>query len=323
MLTGMNLILLEDFGPPDVLRLRIAPPPEPRRGEVLIEVAFASVTFVETQVRAGHGPFQIELPMVPGNGVGGVITAIGDGVDERLLGSTVISTTGGTGGYAETVAVDADLPIPVPEGLPLDQAVALLADGRTANMLLDLAPVRAGERVLVLAAGGGLGSLLVQLAASSGSTVVAAAGGKGELLHDLGSDVAVDYRAAGWPERVRDAVGEVDLVYDGVGGELASEAFSLLVRGGRMVSYGMASGHWADIPQQAAGEREIRLLQPGPLAAQDAKRLSARALRQAAEGRLHAVIGQRFPLADAAKAHRAIESRRTIGKTLLETRSAR
>ncbi|HEX5532679.1 MAG TPA: zinc-binding dehydrogenase [Actinomycetales bacterium] len=318
----MNLILLEEFGPPDVLRLREAPDPAPRRGEVLIEVAFASVTFVETQFRAGHGPFQVELPMVPGNGVGGVVTAVGDGVDEALLGRTVISTTGGGGGYAEAVAVDADLPIPVPDGVSLDEAVALLADGRTANMLLDLTPPKTGERVLILAAGGGVGSLLVQLAAASGATVVAAAAGKRELLRALGANVIADYRVADWPATVRAAVGEVDLLLDGVGGELAAAAFGLVSPGGRMVSYGMASGDWANIPEQNAGQRGVRLLQPGPLAVHDAKRLSARALRQAAERRLRPVIGQRFPLADAAGAHRAIESRLTVGKTLLTTRSA-
>jgi NADPH2:quinone reductase len=322
MLTDMQMIFFEQFGPPEVLRVREVPKPEPGEGEVLIDVVFASVTFVETQVRAGRGPFQVDLPRAPGNGVGGVITAIGEGVDPTLLGSTVVSTTGGTGGYAEAVAVDADLVIPVPEHLALDQAVALLADGRTANMLLELAPARRGDRVLVLAGGGGLGSLLVQLTAASGATVVAAAGGKAELLRDLGADVTVDYRAEDWPATVRAAVGEVDLVFDGVGGELASHAFLLISPGGRMVSYGMASGRWADIAEQAAGDRGIRLLQPGALDAQDAKRLSARALQQAAQGRLKAVIGQRVLLSDAAVAHRAIESRRTIGKTLLETRSA-
>ncbi|HEX5541480.1 MAG TPA: zinc-binding dehydrogenase [Micromonospora sp.] len=318
----MQMIIFEEFGPPEVLRVREVPKPDPGRGEVLIDVAYASVTFVETQIRAGRGPFEVDLPRAPGNGVGGVITAVGEDVDAALLGTTVVSTTGGTGGYAEAVTVDADLVIPVPEDLPLDQAVALLADGRTAAMLLELAPARPGDRVLVLAAGGGVGSLMVQLAASSGATVVAAAGGKAELLYNLGAQVAVDYRAANWPAAVRDAVGEVDLVFDGVGGDLASEAFPLVARGGRVVSYGMASGDWADIPEEAASRREIKLLRPGPLAVHEAKRLSARALHLAAQGRLRAVIGQRFPLSAAAEAHRAIELRQTTGKTLLETRSA-
>jgi len=322
MLIAMQMIMFEEFGPPEVLQLREVPKPEPRQGQILIDVAFASVTFVETQIRAGHGPFPVDLPRIPGNGVGGVVTAVGEGADPALLDDVVVSTTGGTGGYAEAVAVDADLAIAVPEPLPLDHAVALLADGRTANMLLDLAPVQPGERVLVLAAGGGVGSLLVQLAASSGATVVAAAAGKGELLRGLGADVAVDYRAAEWPATVREAVGGVDLVLDGVGGKLASDAFRLVSPGGRMVTYGMASGAWADISHQAASQSTVQLLRPGPLAARDAKRLSTLALQQAAEGRLHALIGQRFALADASEAHRAIESRGTIGKTLLETRSA-
>jgi NADPH2:quinone reductase len=125
-------------------------------------VAFANITFVETQMRAGRpGPFKPELPVIPDNGVGGVV---GNGVDRDLVGSMVVTSTGGSGGYAERVAVDASGLIEVPEGLALDTAVALLADGRTATALVRAAAISSGERVLVEAAAGGVGSLLVQLA---------------------------------------------------------------------------------------------------------------------------------------------------------------
>lgn len=185
--------------------------------------------------------------MIPGNGVGGVVLAAGPGVDGDLVGRRVVTATGGSGAYAERVVVPADVPFVVPEGLGLDDAVALLADGRTAKALVRTAEVGPGDRVLVEAAAGGVGSLLVQLASQAGATVVAAAGGprKVAVAQDLGADRAVDYSAPDWA----DEVGEVDVVFDGVGGDLGATAFSLLRRGGRFVAYGLASGSWAPVPE--------------------------------------------------------------------------
>jgi NADPH2:quinone reductase len=164
---------------------------------VLIEVAFANITFVETQFRAsGRGPFEPELPMIPGNGVGGVVSAVGEGADTGLIGRLVVTSTGGSGGYAQRVAVEASALFEVSEGLALDAAVALLADGRTATGLVRAAAIKPGERVLVEAAAGGVGSLLVQLAKAAGAEVIGAVGGarKAELVRELGADLAVDYR---------------------------------------------------------------------------------------------------------------------------------
>lgn len=314
----MRAVWLKEFGGPAVLIAGDAPDPVAGPGQVVIEVTFANITFVETQTRAGSGPFTVELPIIPGNGVGGVVTSVGPGVDAGLVGRRVVSSTGGSGGYAERVAVDAAAPIEVPEGVDLDSAVALLADGRTAMMLLQAAGVRAGERTLVEAAAGGVGTLLVQLARAAGATVIAAAGGarKLKLARELGAAVAVDYREQAWTERVRAAVGGVDVVFDGVGGAIGRAAFELLDRGGRMLSYGLASGEWAAITEEAATERGATLVQPRPAPA-DLRAFTERALAEAAAGRLRPVIGQWFPLARAADAHAAIESRATVGKTLL------
>ena len=265
----------------------------------------------------GAGPFRAELPMVPGNGVGGTVAAIGDGVDPGLVGTRVVTSTGGSGGYAERVAVDATALVPVPEGLALDAAVALLADGRTATMLVDAAGVRGGERVLVEAAAGGVGTLIVQLARAAGARVIGAAGGERKLAlaTSLGADAAIDYTEPGW-ERT---AGPVDVVFDGVGGAIARAAFGLLGDGGRMVSYGLASGAWSDVSEEEAtarGVRRIGLSRPDPAAS---RAFTARALAAAAEGRLRPVIGACFPLACAAEAHAAIEARATVGKTLLQT----
>ncbi|SCG54867.1 zinc-binding dehydrogenase [Micromonospora humi] len=318
----MRAVWLREFGGPEVLVPGPAPDPTPGPGQVLVEVAHANITFVETMFRAtGFGPFAADLPLIPGNGVGGTITAVGPGVDPTLVGQLVVTGTGGTGGYAERVVVDRDAPIPVPPGLPLDQAVAVLADGRTALMLTRSANLRPGDRVLVLAAAGGVGTLLVQLVGLAGATVVAAAGGpdKTALLRGAMLDVVVDYREPGWADPVRAAVDAVDVVFDGVGGTLAREAFDLLDRGGRMISYGLASGAWADVPADAAADRAVALLRPRPRP-DELRALTEEALAMAAAGRLRPLIAQRFPLERAADAHAAMEARSTVGKTLLDVR---
>lgn len=293
------------------------------RGQALIDVAFANITFVETQFRAtGFGPFTGKLPTIPGNGVGGVVTSVGADTDERLVGTRVVSSTGGSGGYAERVAVEADGLVEVPGGVALDRAVALLADGRTATMLTRAAAVCDGDRVLVEAAAGGVGTLLVQLARARGARVVAAAGGdrKVEVARDLGAHVVIDYRAAGWGERVRAAVGGVDVVFDGVGGAIGRAAFELLDRGGRMLSFGRASGERAEITDEAAAARGVTVVPVPRPTPEETRALTESALAEAASGRLRPVIGQRYPLDRAADAHAAIESRATVGKTLLEVR---
>jgi NADPH2:quinone reductase len=311
----MRAVWLKEFGGPGALVAGEAPDPLAGPGQVLVDVAFANITFVETQFRAsGFGPSAASLPVIPGNGVGGVVTSVGDGVSPDLVGRQVVGSMGGSGGYASRAAVSADVLVEVPYGVALDDAVALLADGRTALSLLRAADVRPGERVLVEAAAGGVGTLLVQLARTAGAVVVAAAGGsrKAEVARALGAAVVVDYRAPDWTA----SAGTVDVVFDGVGGSIARAAFDLLGRGGRMVSYGLASGSWADISPSLAAERDVALVRPRTTP-EESVALTAVALSEAAAGRLRPVIGQRFPLERAADAHAAIESRATVGKTLL------
>ncbi|WP_433501221.1 zinc-binding dehydrogenase [Sphaerimonospora sp. CA-214678] len=312
----MRAVVMERFGGPEVLRVREVEDPEPGPGQVLVAVEYAGITFVETQVRAGSGPWgRPPLPRIPGNGVGGRVVAVGSGVDPGLAGATVVSTTGGTGGYAELAVADAREAIALPAGLSLRDAVALLADGRTAVLQHRRARIEPGEWVLVEAAAGGVGSLLVQLATASGAEVIGAARGpdKGELVASLGAAAYVDYSLPGWERTVAETTGGegVDLVFDGVGGRIGAQGLAALRTGGRAVIYGMASGSWTEpddrvrvVPGTALGAAEIRA------AAQEA-------LGHAVAGRLRPVIGQTYPLARAADAHRAIEARATTGKTLL------
>jgi NADPH2:quinone reductase len=321
----MRAVWLKEFGGPEVLVPGDAPEPVAGPGQVLVEVAYANITFVETQFRAsGFGPYAAELPLIPGNGVGGVVTAVGEGVSPELAGRRVVGSMGGSGGYAERAAVAADVLVEVPDGVELAAAVALLADGRTAMSLVRAANLAPGDRVLVEAAAGGVGTLLVQLARAAGALVVAAAGGahKVGLARDLGAEIGVDYREPDWTSQVRTAAGGVDVVFDGVGGEIGRSAFALLGRGGRMLSYGLASGAWADVPEELAAERGVTLVRPRTTP-EESRAFTAAALTEAAAGRLRPVIGRRFPLERAADAHAAIQSRVTVGKTLLEVSARR
>lgn len=318
----MRAVWLREFGGPETLQIGEAPDPVAGVGQVVIGVEFVNITFVETQFRAsGGGPFTGGLPVIPGNGVGGVVVSVGSGVSDSLVGARVVSSTGGSGGYAERVAVDAGAMFLVPDGLATDSAVALLADGRTATMMVRAAGLRPRERALVLAAAGGVGSLLVQLAVTTGAVVVGAAGSgrKTAVAAELGAAVVVDYLDDGWASEIQDAVGGVDVVFDGVGGAISRQAFELLAPGGRMVSFGLASGAWAPVSAEDAAARAVTLVRPSA-SAEELREFTVLALEDGAAGRLRPLVGQRFPLARAADAHAAIQSRATLGKTLLEVR---
>ncbi len=288
----MRAVVIREFGPPEVLRAEDVPEPEGR----VVHVHYASITFVETQIRAGRPPIAAmapELPAILGNGVGGLL----DGVP-------VVSTTGGSGGYAERAAA-AD-PIEVPPGLSLADATALLADGRTAIGLIEGVAIQPGETVLVEAAAGGVGGLLVQLAALAGARVIGASS-KPEAVR---AGMAVDYTRPGWADGL-----ELDVVFDGVGGEIGRAAFEALRPGGRMSSYGAAGGGFTQVAD--AEEREVSLVRGARPTPEQMTARTREALRLAAAGELTPTIGQTFPLERAADAHAAIESRRTVGKTLL------
>ena len=302
---------MREHGPPEVLVAAEVPEPVPGEGEVVVEVELASVTFVETQVRAGRAPnpaMAPRLPAIPGNGVGGSVEGV-----------RVITTTGGSGGYAERVAVPAAGLIEVPEPLELAAAVALLADGRTATGLMRGAGVRPGETVLVEAAAGGVGTLLVQLARNAGARVIGAAGAprKLELARELGAGDVVDYTRPGWEAGL---AGRVDVVFDGVGGAIGRAAFATLRPGGRLCSFGLASGAFTRVAAEEADAREVTLVRGARPTPEETAELTRSALAEAAAGRLRPVIGQTFSLEQAAAAHAAIEARATVGKTLLRAR---
>ncbi|MFG6196157.1 zinc-binding dehydrogenase [Nonomuraea sp. JJY05] len=306
----MRAVVLRRYGGPEALVVEEVPDPVAGPGQVLVDVSVAGITFVETQVRANRGPRQAELPAILGNGVAGTVAATGEGVDPALTGTPAVSTLGGHGGYAELAVASADDLIPIPDGLSPEFAVALLADGRTAVALARAAAPKPGEWVLVEAAGGGVGSLLVQLATAAGARVVGAASSaaKRDLAASLGAELTVDYTDPGWTRLVRDATGGLDLVFDGVGGEVGAAAQQLLKDGGRLSAYGMAGG-----PMTTPDPRVTAVAWTQA----DLRELAREALTLAAAGRLRPTVGATYPLESAAEAHAAIEARAVTGKSLL------
>ena len=319
--TLMRATLLQEFGPADRLQPVTLADPRPGDGEVTIATELAGVTFVETQIRAGKPPRPAMLPALPvvlGNAVGGVVAEAGSGVDVELVGRRVVSSLSGSGGYAQLAIAPASALIEVPNDLALRDAVALLADGRTALLAIRSVRLAAGERVLILPAGGGVGNLLVQLAHRAAAIVLAAAGAerKLELARALGADLTIDYGRENWCQSLE----PVDVVIDGVGGTVGRTAFELLRPGGRMLRLGMASGGFTAVNDHEAAAQRVTLVQSTPPDPATLKETTREALNLADQGSLKATIGQTFPLEHARDAHAAIEARTTIGKTLLVTR---
>ncbi|MGW2524507.1 zinc-binding dehydrogenase [Streptomyces sp. NPDC001617] len=319
----MRAVHAKEFGGPEVLVPVELPDPVPGPGEVLIDVAYADTIFVETQVRSGWGReyFPVTPPYIPGGGVSGTVTALGTGAPSEWLGRRVVSFVQGS--YASRAVAAVSGLTAIPEGLDLLTAAALVHDGVTAAGLIEVAKVTAGERVLILGASGGMGTLLIQLAHAGGALVVALARGaeKLALVRELGAAAAVDAGAPDWPEQTRSALGgAADVVLDGVGGELGAAAFALTASGGRFSAHGAASGGFATIAPGKAAHRNIRLfgINDVQFPTTELRQLTGYTLEEAAAERLRPVVGQVFPLTDARAAHAAIETRELIGKVLLK-----
>lgn len=324
----MHAIRQLGFGPAETLRYERVDDPVPGPGQVRVAVRAAGVHLLDASVRAGYPgvPFPLpSLPMVPGQEGAGVVDSVGPGVDPAWLGEAVVTHLGlASGGYAELIVREASALHVIPPGMTPECAVAMVGTGRTALGVLDVALPSEADVVLVTAAAGGVGNLLVQAAHQAGATVVAAAGGRAKLarLCGLGADVTVDYSAPGWPETAREALNgrEVTVVVDGVGSALGRDALGLLGFGGRFIQYGWSAGAPTEIGTEDLRGRALTatlavgpslLRRPGGLRA-----LEEAAIAEAARDRLRPLV-QSFPLAEAAKAHLALENRETVGKVVL------
>ncbi|MGY0060621.1 zinc-binding dehydrogenase [Streptomyces sp. LZ34] len=334
----MYAIRLHAFGPAENLVFEKTDDPLPGPGEVRIAVAAAGVHLLDTALREGRTTAihaAPELPTIPGREVAGTVEALGEGTDPTWLGKRVVAHLGMVpGGYAELAVVAAGKLYEVPANLDEAQAVAMIGTGRTAMGILQFADLTAGDVAVVTSAAGGIGQLLVQYARHAGATVVGLAGGpeKVALVRELGADIAVDYTAPGWPDRVRAALGgrAATVLFDGVGGEPGRAGVDLLGPGGRHLVFGWSSGGsltGGDGPLElseeeltARGITSQVVLGPPMLAKAGGldplRTLEERSMAEAAAGRLVPGV-HRFPLAEAAAAHRALETRATTGKVVL------
>ncbi|MFF1513421.1 zinc-binding dehydrogenase [Streptomyces sp. NPDC058305] len=326
----MHAIRLHTFGPADHLVHERVDDPVPGPGQVRIAVAAAGVHLLDAALRegmrGGPAPGPTVLPTIPGREVAGTVESLGEGVAALWLGRRVVAHLGfAPGGYAELAVTDVDRVHDIPENLDFAQAVAMIGTGRTAMGIVQFAEPGPADVVVVPAAAGGIGTLLVQYAHHRGATVIGLAGGPEKVarVRANGADHAVDYTEPSWSEKVRAQLGgrPASVVFDGVGGEVAREAVALLGPGGRHVVFGWSGEGIRDgspylvegVSEQVLGPVMMRRAGgPDPV-----RTLELRALAQAASGRLSPAVTP-FPLAEAAAAHRALESRATIGKVVLE-----
>ncbi|WP_251152132.1 zinc-binding dehydrogenase [Cellulosimicrobium sp. Marseille-Q4280] len=382
----MDAIRLHAFGPPENLALDQVPDPVPGPNEVRVAVRAHGVHLLDTTLRRGEagGPLPLpDLPTIPGREIAGVVDAVGPGVDAAWRGRRVAAHLGARpdgGGYARLAVVPVEALHRVPAHVTAPDALAMIGTGRTAVGILDLAELTAEDVVVVTAAAGGLGTLLVQAAAATGARVVGLAGGpvKAALVRSLaevsgpqvtrvtarpdtadgarvlsgppstgvtshpdserGTLTAIDYRADGWLDAARTAVGPsgATVLLDGVGGDAGTDAASLVRDGGRLVLFGWSSGaanRAAERPDDGGAGEDVgrdHRKSGGPASTHDVRwavgplarpwgdlfALQERALALAADGTWR-VITHQVPLAEAARAHRELEERATTGKVVL------
>lgn len=324
----MKAVQFSRFGGPEVLEAVERPTPQPRPGEVLVRVRAAGVNYFETLMRRNLYAVTPGLPMVPGVEVAGEIEAVGQGVNAALSGTRVAVPMFAiglpTGGYAEYLAVDAASVVPVPDDLSFEDAVALLVAGLTALHLVRRSPPH-GRTVLVTAAAGGVGSLLLQLARRAGAErVIAVAGGaeKLDVARSLGADLGIDYREPGWAAQVRDATGGcgADIVYDTVGGAMTKACLDALAPAGELVfgALGRFDLTAAELEGMLFRNQSLKGFALLPLLTPESLRADlAELFAQAATGAVTVTVGGRYSLDEAAEAHRVLEVRRSTGKVVL------
>jgi NADPH:quinone reductase-like Zn-dependent oxidoreductase len=313
----MRAMAIPEWGAPDALREVEVPCPEPGPTEILVAVHAAGLNAVDWKSRASGGFGMWQDPPILGWDASGVVAAVGGGASLYAVGDAVFGMPrfpAQAGAYAEYVVAPSRQFAPKPAALDHVEAAALPLVGLTAwQGLAEVAQVQPGQRVLVHAAGGGLGHVAVQVAKALGAHVIGTASpGKHELLRGLAVDELIDYTSVDFTEAVRD----VDVVFDTIGDEYAARSLAVLRDGGRLVSITGASEPGPEV-EAAAAARGIRtgwtLVEPD--------RHGLLALSElVAAGSLRPVVAETFDLADVARAHALGETGRTAGKLVLRVR---
>lgn len=327
----MRAIQITAFGGPEQLKLVETPAPVAGPGEIMLRQRAIGVNFADTLIRQAKYPATPPLPAVPGSESAGEIAEIGPGVEGFSIGQRVaaplFAAGAVTGAYAEYAVLPAALAVPLPDDVAFDTAAALQVQGLSALHLVRQADP-AGKQVLITAAAGGVGSLLLQLARAAGARkVIAAASSRAklDLALELGADAAINYTDAGWRDALSAATEGAgpDLIYESVGGAMMMDCLAALAPLGQIMVYGALNiqSFALGAPdllglifknQSLTGFALAPLLTPQRLA-EDLGHL----FDLVAAGQLRLVIGGVHRLEDAAEAHRALEQRATTGKLVL------
>jgi NADPH2:quinone reductase len=321
----MRAVQITETGGPEVMGIVEVPIPEPGPGEVRIEVAAAGLNFIDTYFRSGT--YKGSLPMGIGHECAGTVSGVGEGVDHLAVGDPVV-TAGTRGAYAEHCLAPAVATFALPDGVDLEVAAASALQGLTAHYLVrSTFELAEGHRCLIHAGAGGVGGLLIQLAKMIGAEVFTTVGTeeKGEIARAHGADHVINYRTADFAAAVTAALptgcAGLDVVYDGVGKDTFDGSLSVLRPRGMMVLFGGSSGQVPPFDLQrlnAGGSLYVTRPSLGHyMAPGEGQERVDELYGWIAAGELDVAIGGRYPMSEAADAHRALEGRLTTGKILI------
>ena len=318
----MHAIRVSKTGDPGVLEYVEVEKPTPREGEALVRIEAIGVNYVDTYHRTGL--YKLPLPLTPGSEAAGVVEETGPGVPEVRRGDRVAYAMV-PGSYAEYAVVPAARLVPVPPSIESRTAAALMLQGMTAHYLVaSLYPVKKGDAVLVHAAAGGVGGLLVQMAKQRGARVFGTASTpKLGLVRELGAEAAIDYTTSDFESEVMRLTGGagVQAVYDGVGKTTFDKSLASLAVRGYLALYGQSSGPVAPFEPSRLAKKGTFLTRPSlnhyTLTRDELLWRSREIFEAVANKTLRVRIDRELPLRDAAEAHRLLEGRKTTGKLLL------
>lgn len=320
----MKAIRVHTPGGPEVLRYEDAPVPEPQAGQAVVRLEAIGVNFLDVYHRTGL--YKRPLPFTPGAEGAGTVAAVAPGVTEVAVGDRV-AYAGVAGSYAEQVVAPVAQLVKLPAGIDAETAAAAMLQGMTAHYLVGATyPLRAGETVLVHAAAGGVGLLLIQMAKRVGARVIGTVSteAKAQLAREAGADDVILYTQQDFEAETKRLTGGrgVQVVYDSVGRSTFEKSLNVLAPRGYLVLFGQSSGPVPPVDPGTLNTKGSLFLTRPTLAHYTASReeLLARAgdvLRWIQAGQLRLRISNRYPLDGAAEAHRRLEGRQTTGKVLL------
>ncbi|HVE59656.1 MAG TPA: quinone oxidoreductase [Pyrinomonadaceae bacterium] len=315
----MKAIRVNELGGAEKLTLEEVEKPTPKADEVLIKTAAAGINYADTMMRAGNYLTKPDLPFTLGYEAAGTIESLGENVTNLKVGQRVLATTS-SGGYAEYATAKAALTMPIPDELGYSEATALLVQGLTALGLLN--ETKPGQTILIHAAAGGVGTLLVQLAKHKGLKVIGTASSeqKLQLVADLGADFAINYTEEDWTDEVLKATDGkgADWIIEMVGGAIVGKNLKVLAKHGTMWIYGSASNEdfKVSVLSLMSKNHTIRGYWLMNESVENRIRFTKELLEHLGAGRLKIQVTE-FPLEQAKEAHEAIENRKTTGKVVL------